>query len=288
MPSPRSRAWCFTLNNYEDADCGRIAALACRYVIIGKEVAPGTGTPHLQGYIYFENARSLGGVRRLLPGCHLSVARGTPDQNRVYCSKEGDFVEMGVLPADPTAQGDGEVDRWDAAYESAKRGALDEIPTDMLVRYYSTWKRIVQDYMPRVPNLTDVCGIWIYGSSGAGKSRSVGQRFPLAFEKPRTKWWDGYQGESVVVCDDVDKYNVSLGGDFKDWADYKTFIGEFKGGSRRIRPRLFIVTSQYRIGEIWSDPQTQEALGRRFILVEKVIGVDLVWPGLVEEIVENE
>lgn len=277
-PIKRQRGYCFTLNNWTQEQYDIIVGLRCRYVVVGKEVAPITGTPHLQGYIHFTDTKSKSAARILLVGCHVTMANGTAEQNRLYCSKGGDFVERGDIPVEPSVNGAVEVARWDAAWDSAKRGDLEAIPVDIRLRYYSTVKRIAQDYMPRVPNLADVCGVWIFGGSGVGKSRSVGFKFPTAFEKPRNKWWDGYQGEQVVVCDDVDKYNVALGGDFKDWSDYKTFIGEFKGGSRRVRPKLFLVTSQYKISQIWSDPETQEALGRRFVEVEKIAGVDLVWP----------
>lgn len=130
--------------------------------------------------------------------------------------------------------------------------------------------------MPRVQHLADVCGTWIFGESGAGKTRAALSAFPDAFIKPRNKWWDGYQYEDVVIVDDVDKFNVSLGGDFKDWADFSAFIGEFKGGSRRIRPKQIIVTSQYMIEDIWTDPETREALNRRFKVVTKELNKELL------------
>lgn len=131
------------------------------------------------------------------------------------------------------------------------------------------------DYMPRIEPLADVCGIWIFGESGAGKTRTVLAKYPDAYIKPRNNWWDGYQEEEVVVVDDVDKFDVALGGKLKHWGDFAPFIAEIKGGSRKIRPRLVIVTSQYTIGDIWKDRETQDALARRFRLVEKRVGVNL-------------
>lgn len=133
--------------------------------------------------------------------------------------------------------------------------------------------------MPRVQPLDDVCGIWLFGESGSGKTRAVLRAFPDCFIKPRTQWWDGYQEESVVCIDDVDKYDIKLGGMLKHWGDFAPFIGEFKGGSRRIRPKLVIVTSQYALGDIWSDTETKDALSRRFRIIEKVGNqeVDFGW-----------
>lgn len=250
--------------------------VACRYLIYGKEIAPETGTPHLQGYISFRAAKTLSAARRILPGCHLTVARGSGAQNKEYCSKGGDVYERGDLPLDPAAGGLAEKARWVDTWNAARNGDLESIPADIRVRYYTTLKKIGADYMPKVGDLESTCGLWIYGESGSGKTRTVRAAYPDAYLKPRTKWWDGYQGEDVVLCDDVDKFNVALGGSFKDWADFCPFIGEIKGTSVQIRPKKFIVTSQYRIEDIWQDEETRVALNRRFVFVEKILGQNII------------
>jgi hypothetical protein len=69
-------------------------------MVFGREIAPTTGTPHLQGYVHFERTKRLSGVRVLFPhGTHLEPRRGTPEQAADYCKKDGDFEERGVLPA---------------------------------------------------------------------------------------------------------------------------------------------------------------------------------------------
>jgi len=281
-PSPtggtsRHRSWCFTLNHFDDADCRSIDSLACTYVIYGKETAPTTGTPHLQGYINFASGKTLRRVRQLLPGCHLSVARGTAAQNKVYCSKGGDFYERGICPAAPADSGSTERSRWDTAWSFAVTGNIEAIDADIRIRCYSTLTKIRTDFMPSVVPLESTCGIWIYGLSGCGKTRSVLRAFPTCYIKPRNNWWDGYQSEPVVCVDDMDKFDRALGGKLKHWADFAPFIGEFKGvGSRRIRPSKLIVTSQYKIEDIWEDEETRDALLRRFIVIEKVEGQDII------------
>jgi len=69
-------AWCFTLNNYSDEEEARIHELQCRYLVVGRERGE-QETPHLQGYIHFANARTLGGIRRLVgPRAHCELANG--------------------------------------------------------------------------------------------------------------------------------------------------------------------------------------------------------------------
>jgi len=275
-PSSRYRSWCFTKNNYALSDCDSITRIPCRYVIIGEEVAPTTGTPHLQGYISFDNAKSFSSVAGLLPGCHLLVARGSAAQNTVYCSKGGKVHSAGVCPSDSAVGGRMESARWDRTWASAICGAIDEIDADIRLRYYTTLKKVGVDYMPAVRALERVCGLWIYGDSGSGKTRSVLASYPQAYIKPRNNWWDGYQSEDVVLLDDVDKFDRALGGKLKHWADFAPFIAEIKGGSRRIRPILLIVTSQYRIEDIWDDSETLAALNRRFKVIEKKLGQDII------------
>jgi len=266
----RVRAFCFTWNNYPDDHAEILDSLEPRYLLYGYERAPTTDTPHLQGYLYFSNQRSVVSLRARLPGCHLVCARGTHAQNIVYCTKSGDYREIGERPIDSVERGTSEIDRWTAAREAAKEGRLEDIPADIFMRTYSTIRRIQIDYMPRVSNLEGVCGTWIHGIAGCGKTRAVHSAYPELYQKPCNKWWDGYQLEPVVLIDDFDVYHVALAGELKHWADFAAFIAERKGGSLRIRPQKVFVTSQYTIEEIWQDPQTRDALNRRFTIINKI------------------
>lgn len=96
----RYRAWVFTINNWTQEDLERCRLLkdTCRYTIFGREVAPTTGTRHIQGYAYFTNALTMSALSKKLPRARLEQAKGNPGENREYCSKEGDFEEYGDIP----------------------------------------------------------------------------------------------------------------------------------------------------------------------------------------------
>jgi len=53
----KSKSWCWTLNNYTEEEVKFIQEsvnnpkLGIQFIIFGKEIAPTTGTPHLQGYL---------------------------------------------------------------------------------------------------------------------------------------------------------------------------------------------------------------------------------------------
>jgi len=279
----KNRNFIFTHNNYLPEDVTRynrmVANDECRYLTYGRETGE-SGTRHLQGYIVFANPRAVGGVRKFLKGCHVEIRRGTHTQAKEYCQKDGEYFEDGEQPIEQADKGALEVERWKSIWECAKRGAIEEIPERERIRHYSTLKRIGQDYLPKVVSLEGVCGIWIHGESGSGKSRSVMDQFPEHFPKPLTIWWTGYQQEEVVLLDDIDKFNVALGGLLKQWADEKPFIGQVHGGSCKIRPKRFIVTSQYTIEEIWEDKATRDALNRRFKKWEKRLNEPVNWISL--------
>lgn len=100
----RTRFWVWTLNNWtrdeEEAICTFAQDARCTYLVYGRELAPTTGTPHLQGYTIFESDVRLSRAKSLLGTNRLSLRRanGTPQQASDYCKKDGDYVEFGSLP----------------------------------------------------------------------------------------------------------------------------------------------------------------------------------------------
>lgn len=81
----KSRAWCFTLNNYKKEDIKHIQTLKCEYVF--QEETGKNGTPHLQGYLYFTNAISFTSIKKKIPKAHIEPAKNKVASIR-YCSKE--------------------------------------------------------------------------------------------------------------------------------------------------------------------------------------------------------
>lgn len=106
MPLPsmsQAKNWIFTLNNYTPLEYEKLCEGATNplvvYLIVGKEVGT-SGTPHLQGFVSLAGRSRLNPLKTLLGSdrYHLEVARGSAEQNRTYCSKEGDFLEFGTSP----------------------------------------------------------------------------------------------------------------------------------------------------------------------------------------------
>lgn len=261
--SSRSKNWCFTVNNYTEEDVAAIEKLieSSDYVIVGKEQGE-QGTPHLQGYVQLKKKTRLGGLKKILPRAHLQVARGSAEDNRKYCSKEGDFKEYGTAKEiDP---GKREKRRWDEIWENAKKGDIEAIEPEVRIRHYNAIKRIKKDYSEPPPDLEAPCGLWITGESGVGKSTYARKHYPGAYIKNVTKWWDSYKGQDYVIIDDIDPRHKDFGYLLKIWADKFAFNAEEKGGAMMIRPKKIIVTSQYMPHDVWDDALTVVAINRRF------------------------
>lgn len=95
----QARGWCFTINNDHFDDLDTLLERDFQYLIFGFEMGKNK-TPHMQGYVYFEKKREFGRVRDMFyhQRAHIEMARGTPEQNIRYCSKDGEYYEFGDRP----------------------------------------------------------------------------------------------------------------------------------------------------------------------------------------------
>lgn len=238
----RSRGWCYTVNNYSDTDIDLLDDISnvATYLCYGKEVAPTTGTPHLQGYVYFDNAKTFSKIQKLLPkGSHIEVAKGNALENNNYCKKDGDFKEFGTRPAQgkrsdidlikqEIISGKGMKDIIEIAsnYQSLKTAEL-------LLKY----KENKRNWKPKV--------VWIWGDSGSGKTKTAYELLTNPYRKSNAtgKWWDGYDGDYDVILDDIKDTSKEMYSQLLELLDrYDTRV-ETKGGSRQFLAKNIIVTS---------------------------------------------
>jgi len=70
--NPSVRRVIFTINNYNNEHIDMLRDLfvnnTAKYIIYGKEIAPGTGTPHLQGYLSLVKKTRVRTIYQQLPG----------------------------------------------------------------------------------------------------------------------------------------------------------------------------------------------------------------------------
>lgn len=283
MPAPKSRNWCFTINNPGTVDAASLDEMVTKskYLIVGSERGD-SGTHHFQGFVMFPNQVRLGFCKELNERAHWEMAKGTALQAAEYCKKEGDFKEWGAAPMSQKRKGERgaeeERERWKRIRELAKvkdyETLEDEFPRELTI-YEGAIDRLGMRYGPcQDQEAGTVNGLWIHGPAGTGKTywamHKVVDREKV-YLKDLTKWWDGWDQakHEVAVIDDMDIFHKAMARDFKIWVQEYEFNAEKKGGYMIIRPKLIIVTSNYTIEEIWDDEMTRSTMLRRFKVMSK-------------------
>lgn len=285
--SYKTRGWCFTLNNYTEVERDAILSISCKYIIVGREVGENL-TPHLQGYIYFTNAKTLSQVKMVNGKAHFEAAKGTAAQNFDYCSKDGNFEERGEKPLSQAEKGQKGKEKLTEQWELAKKGEFFELPPAQI----KVWEYIHMKYGAKCNDRDVLSNTWIFGPSGSGKSRYVREKYSSFYSKPMSKWWDGYANEDTIVLDDfAPEHGKYLGYFLKIWADHYAFNAEVKGGMLHIRPLNIVITSQYPIHRCFEEPETVSAITRRFSVLEmgrEAMGnLDFSGRKIDEEVCEN-
>jgi len=278
MPKSQSSptfTWCFTWNNYSDDDHGALVSKLeehCKYAVVGKEVGD-SGTPHLQGYLSLKKRQRLTALKKVFgTNIHFENARGSAEQNYKYCTKDGDFIEVGTLPTTHK-------DSLAALTQAIENGApISEVAAMDGPTYVRNYRGLANYASLQVEDYThfETRGIWLYGPPGVGKSHHARQFADAVgglYIKQQNKWFDGYNGEDVILLDDLD--TPMLSHHLKIWADKYACNGEIKGGTVKLRHKYFIVTSNYMPIDLWpcgpDDPITNksllDAIMRRFVQI---------------------
>jgi len=233
----------------------------------GKEVGE-SGTPHIQGVVVFKSQMTDTSVRKKLKGAHVEACKGRLDQNQTYCKKDGDWIEKGVAPMSRQEQGQASKDYYENLAAMARDDKIMELPAEARAKHWQ-WLKTERDYFSKKRKLDDTeeTHLWYYGESKTGKSRKAREDHPDAYLKMCNKWWDGYDNEETVLIEDLDAKHDKMCHHLKLWADRYPYLAEYKGGAKKIRPKLIIVTSNFHPGDIWSDPRDLEPIKRRFKIV---------------------
>jgi len=176
---------------------------------------------------------------------------------------------FGTIPKPGKAGGEKMAELYAEARRLATEGNFDDIDSGVLIRHYGNLRRINVDFGRKPDDLANLDNLWLHGEPGNGKSRLARDlcKGEAYFNKNLSTWWDGYNGEPIVIIDDLDTTHKWIASHLKHWADLYSFVAQRKGSSENIRPKRIIITSNFTIEEVFAneDTRTIAALQRRFV-----------------------
>jgi len=276
------RRWTYVINNYAAEERDHIASLEhpdiC-YQVLQFERGD-KGTPHLQGYLELPKPRRIGGVKRILscPSAHLEPAKGTAEQNLLYCTKDPhlrpeDTPFMHIYGT-PITQGQ----RTDlkefkiALMQGKSNRELWEAFFPSMMRYHKAVEKYREDHLSaRDPNDLPIVEVH-YGVPGTGKTRYVYQIArllgltiyePVAPNGSGQLWWSGYEQQDIILLDD-----------FYGWMPWATLLRlldrypmkvQSKGSQIQVKSKYIFITSNAAPNEWYKMAPGREfaALARR-------------------------
>lgn len=218
----KSARWVFTVNNAGEYR-PRWDVTAMEYLVWQMERGD-SGTPHVQGYVRFKNAKTLAGAKNAIvcSEAHMEVANGNEQQCRDYCTKAetriGEPVEHGKF--EPAKGKKGKRTDIDAMVVTIKGGATERMVAEQHPAEYMkfhagiakmcAFKAEEQAQAPR-----DIHTTVLWGPTGTGKThraragRGVADIYVAA---PGRGPFDQYNRQRILVFEEFDynKWDVEI------------------------------------------------------------------------------
>lgn len=266
----RHRCYVFTHNNYTDATLAFYEKVfnddSVKYAIYGKEIGKECKTPHLQGYVRFENARSWSAVQKnIFPHNWFAVAKGTDKQATDYCKKDKEFTEFGKLDKQGARS---DLLNIKKKIIEDKFTVSDLIHNEDMVENFQQLKfaeglsRYVKHEEPKPKKI-----IWSFGTTGTGKTHDAiedakQQNVDYWISGNNLNWFDGYVGQPIAIIDD-------FRGNFAPYCtmlrilDKYKYSAPIKGGFTNWNPETIYITSCYPPWGIYVTVEDVNQLMRR-------------------------
>lgn len=221
-----------------------------------------TGYLHWQILVSFTKKKSLAQIKQSFgEEGHWELSRSSQADAYVWKEDtriEGTQFEFGIKPFERNSKLE-----WDTFWANAILGDIMEIPAEIRIRHYTTFRRIREDYAKPI-GMVRTCDVFV-GPTGTGKSMEAWKRAgPDAYPKdPNSKFWCGYSGQSNIVIDEFrGRIDISH---LLRWLDRYPINVELKGSSIPCYAENIWITSNLPV-EAWYpeiDEETLKALKRR-------------------------
>lgn len=256
MPTLQGRFWVFTLNNWTQEQFYALMELDqdenVRYMVAGREVGE-NGTPHLQGYIEMKEKRTHNQMRTMIPGAWIDLRRGTQEQAIAYCKKDGQYDEFGEPSTGKRGPGKKKFTIDDLEHIEKTEGIATVAKLDITENQFKGYIFRRSFFQKPSKEFRKVDFRWYFGKTGTGKTRKAMFEFndQDVFFKMSGPWFDGYQGEDIILIDDLREGGIEMDVLLRLTGGY---AGRYpiKGGSVIIHPKIVVVTAPCRPEHMFS------------------------------------
>lgn len=252
--------WCFTINNPTSNEMPR-AWPGVQYAVWQREKGE-AGTEHLQGYAVFTLKKERTWTNGKCNKGHWEPRKGNHAQAKAYCTKEDTRI------AGPWELGE-ELEEWGSQgkrndLRTLKR-KLDEGKTETEIAtddetfpVWAKYRHAIKAYQVLTRQnerdwATHTTVYW--GPSGTGKSRrALAEAGPGAYwlAKPEANgvlWFDGYEGQEVVVIDEF--YGWIQRDKLQRMSDRYPLLVQTKNGTVPFLAKRIIITSNEHPATWW-------------------------------------
>ena len=237
------RAWMFTINKRDGTEPGeppftpQWVPETMRYLVFQLESAPTTGRHHYQGYVQFREKHRLAAAKGLLGGAaeiSLRVPDGSPEQNRVYCTKLDSRVpgsepyEYGTMSI--AGRSNGLAEAAIAIVSGTPPSEIAERDPEVFVRYHRGLTALHATVLSRqAKSYRIVTPFVLIGPPRCGKTLlplelwGPSQVYKLNTSTSHRLWFDGYEGQPVLFLDD-----------YTGWIDLEELLIVLEGHPHRL------------------------------------------------------
>lgn len=268
----KARAFQLTINDVDSAGdvFNYLRGLQNNYLIACREKAPTTGHEHIHVYVQFPTPHALS--LKKVGGAHIEVCRGSPEQNISYIKKDGDVIVEEGTPR--------------LCYVPSIKDAK-SMDSDVLqglnLNFYNVVQKIEAEKKKAISPADyykKVEVYWIWGESGAGKSRyAVNDMVKKGIEKFNEvkydgNFWHGVQEDCEVALYDDWRDNHMKPTELINFIDYNRHIMNVKGSSVRNNYKTIYITSLQSPEQIYTKvpEETQKQWLRR---IKEIIHLEI-------------
>jgi len=221
-----------------------------KYFICQLEECPETKRIHWQGYVEFKNVKTRKQAQKIIGDekCHIEKRLGSREQAREYCMKSKTQLKP---PIEIGEFGKGQGKRTDlekvvelVKSETTLKKIMEECPIEY-IKYNRGIEKLKNGLTQK--KMRKVKTYFLWGKSGIGKTHYVYEKYGIEnvymvnFQKGTTTWFDGYNGEEVIMIDDY--YGEISYGTLLKICDKYPYNAPIKGGFVNAEWKRVYITS---------------------------------------------